>query len=307
MFAGVMADEFFQIPTTEAKGCLKAAQKAIQHFSQVKEIHQTFSNWLVSTLDSLVEGAKKDTGVKKEKLWINYHKTTSSSEFASQWKDFSREIGVTMTPLFYQHITDEVFNFLLKDEFGLSKPTTVEDEQIPRLTYEEENAVYYVGGYILRALKKDPINVKILSIVDKLINPDKSDHASSTSQDWLKTIDRGGLTEITNEAFQCFYSMEIVVRKHFRVGNTRDMNTGFIDQVTTDILTDDDLLFNWCLAVGLNDDDIADICLKEIVKKWITIRGYSFANSMMEMYKQYSKKGTDKSKPLRSKLFTDNM
>ena len=85
------------------------------------------------------------------------------------------------------------------------------------------------------------------------------------------------------------------------------MNAGFIDQVTTDILTDNDQLFNWCLAVGLNDDDIADICLKEIVKKWITIRGYSFANSMMEMYKQYSKKGTDKSKPLRSKLFTDNM
>ena len=38
-FAGVMADEFFLIPTTEARGCLRAVQETIQHFSQVKEIH----------------------------------------------------------------------------------------------------------------------------------------------------------------------------------------------------------------------------------------------------------------------------
>ena len=63
----------------------------------------------------------------------------------------------------------------------------------------------------------------------------------------------------------------------------------FVDKVSTTILkNDEDLLFNWCLAVGLAvgsnyDNDMADRCLKQILKKWITIRGFSFGNSLMEI------------------------
>ena len=78
-------------------------------------------------------------------------------------------------------------------------------------------------------------------------------------------------------------------------------------KITTFILSNEDLLFDWQLAVGLVDQSESDKCLAKIVDKWIVIRGFSFAKSMMEMYKQSSKKGTDKSKPLRSKLFTDDM
>ena len=49
-------------------------------------------------------------------------------------------------------------------------------------------------------------------------------------------------------------------------------------------------------------DEDAQKFLEKIVQKWITIRGHSFANSIMEMYKQKQKKGTGKSKSLRSKL-----
>ena len=70
------------------------------------------------------------------------------------------------------------------------------------LTFEEENAVHF-GGYVLRILKEDPMNVNILPLVLKLINTEKDGHVGS-SQEWLKSIDRGGLTDITDEAFQCF-------------------------------------------------------------------------------------------------------
>ena len=40
--------------------------------------------------------------------------------------------------------------------------------------------------------------------------------------------------------------------------------------------------------------------------KWFVIRGFSFSKSLMEMYKQASNKGTDKTKPLRSKIFTES-
>ena len=40
-----------------------------------------------------------------------------------------------------------------------------------------------------------------------------------------------------------------------------------------------------------SDEDAQD-CLEKIVEKWITIRGYSFASSMMEMYKQQEKRNS---------------
>ena len=90
------------------------------------------------------------------------------------------------------------------------------------------------------------------------------------------------------------------------------MVDGFTEEINAAVLQDDDVLFNWCLAVGQlileynYDESIADNCLKQIVCKWVTIRGHSFLKSTMAVYKQCSKKGTNKSKPSRSKLFTEH-
>ena len=86
------------------------------------------------------------------------------------------------------------------------------------------------------------------------------------------------------------------------------MDKQFNQKIMDSVLNDEDLLFDWCLASQfVVESDIADSCLKRIVKKWISIRGNSFAKNVMEMYKQISKKGTQKSKPLRSKLFTNDI
>ena len=302
---------FSQIQTTEAKECLRAAEETIQSFNCLTDAHNSFSKWLVSKLELIVDSAKKRNaeGINREKLWVNYHKETSFIEFTSKWNDFCSKIKVVMTPLFYQHITDEIFEYLIKDEFDLNGPNGFE-EQTPHLTFEEENAVHFVGGYVLRVIKEDPKNLNILPLVLKLINIEKNSHVGS-SQEWLVSIDRGGLIDITDEAFQCFYSIELVIRRYFNSSRTRDMVDGFTDEVNAAVLQDDDVLFNWCLAVGLAlgcdyDETISESCLKQIVRKWVTIRGHSFSKSMMEMYKQSSKKGTDKSKPLRCKIFNDN-
>ena len=86
------------------------------------------------------------------------------------------------------------------------------------------------------------------------------------------------------------------------------MNSSFKRKVTEAILNDDDVLFSWCLAAGIDFcEETTDKCLALITKKWLSIRGNSFAANVLEMYKQSSKKGTHKSKPLRSKLFTEDM
>ena len=72
----------------------------------------------------------------------------------------------------------------------------------------------------------------------------------------------------------------------------------------TDLVLNDDVFFYWCLAGQIEGDETADTSLAMIIKMWITIRGFSFAKNIMEMYKQETKKGTEKAKSLRSTLST---
>ena len=68
----------------------------------------------------------------------------SSTDFAAKWKDFAHEIGVQVTALFFQHITDNLrINAIMKDKFGVSQHTCDNDD-LPDLTYEEQNAVHYM-------------------------------------------------------------------------------------------------------------------------------------------------------------------
>ena len=60
--------------------------------------------------------------------------------------------GVDAIPTLYQHITDKVFNHLLKVNCPI-KPTA-EATQSQLLDYNEKNALRYVAGYVTRKIKK---------------------------------------------------------------------------------------------------------------------------------------------------------
>ena len=87
------------------------------------------------------------TGPKRKKLWIKYHKEVSSQEFVAKWKEFACEIGVRVTALFFQHITDDLFNAILKEKIQYTRNNDI--NELPDLAYEEQSAVHYVGGYVL--------------------------------------------------------------------------------------------------------------------------------------------------------------
>ena len=53
-------------------------------------------------------------------------------------------------PIFYQHLTMEVFEGLLKASTPLKTNSPV--ESISPMTYEEENAIRYIGGYMMTTL-----------------------------------------------------------------------------------------------------------------------------------------------------------
>jgi len=87
------------------------------------------------------------------------------------------------------------------------------------------------------------------------------------SRHWIGSVNRGGLTRISDEAFRCFCDIEIHIHKYLRVENTRDMNKEFARKVQDSVLSGDDLRFDWCIAVKFStEQEIAVGTLKRLFK-----------------------------------------
>ena len=118
---------------------------------------------------------------------------------------------------------------------------------------------------MLRELKKDRPNSSILPLIEKLTVTEKRAIRIEPSQQSVTSVDRGGLTKITDEVFQCFCDIEIAVRRFLQVNNTRDMNKKFSKKVLHAILCDENLLFDWCFAVECIEEEVATQCLEKII------------------------------------------
>ena len=200
--ATILVDDLFSIGTEEAKQCLSTAQILMQQFSRPTETEKALASWITDRLRKIIQKSKYGTG---EELWQQFHKFVSSEEYKNKWEKFLKQAvtEVDINPLLYQHIADETFANLLKREYGESyEEEYCNTETIVRLTYEEENVVRYIGGYVLRALKKDPSSTSkdVSKILHKMIDRTPLQECSP-SQTWVNSLDRGGLTKITAKPF----------------------------------------------------------------------------------------------------------
>jgi len=112
---------------------------------------------------------------------------------------------------------------LLKDEFPVHHDNqhTVSDYS---LTMEEENAIRYVGGYVITSLKKQG-DEELLVGLDSFIKKDTCEAvAIPTSAAWVEEINRGGLTRITEEAHQFFVAMEGSIRSYLTLSKAHAMD-----------------------------------------------------------------------------------
>ena len=149
-----------------------------------------------------MQSAKRYSQLDKEKLWIKFHEITVSIAFAKKWEDFGVTLRVrTIPPLLYQHVTHVLFEATIKECVSSAISQSAIDTVV--LTYKEENAVYYIGGYVVHELKKYQCYKQMVPLLEML-----TEAGSRTDNDecrrWTSSVNRGGLTMITDEAFRCF-------------------------------------------------------------------------------------------------------
>ena len=172
-------------------------------------------------------------------MWTQFFILRSSSEFYTRWQQYLEHLKLKGEPLFYQHVTLALYEWLLRVTFRLTN--AVPEESATQFSYEEENAIRYMGGYVIRKLGKN-------CDIEFLIDP-KKDYLHVQSSDWINTIGRGGLVHITDSCYQLFLAIETVTRQKMKATNAV-MDDTFVKHLNNLITSDSDLLFNWTIITG---------------------------------------------------------
>ncbi len=143
----------------------------------------------------------------------------------------------------------------------------------------------------------------LLSLIT-LCDEDQEEH--QTAVDWINAVDRGGLCgcHVSETTFQLFLEMESVVRTIYKIDAVDDVEKGGKNEWVQKVLKDDDIQFQWCLLSAEIEEAEATCLLTMLVDLYVIIRGFSYGRSIMELYKQRTKKKLQKSKALRKNLTT---
>ena len=241
----------------------------------------------------------------REAMWRSYHHLRTSPSFRSLWREFvSKAVAVEPHPLLYQHVTSLAFQTLLEETYQSSN---AQQAVVEALTYEESNALRYVAGYVCHKLRKKirasthEMRGKLLLCLMDLCDEDEE---VSSSADWVHAVDRGGLVRVSESVYLLFERIKLLVRSVFNTDMVHRMTEAVRKDLHDTIITDEDVAFHWCMLTVEVEEAKGAVLLGMITDLYITIRGFSFSKSLMEMYKQEVKKCTQKSKSLRQKLAT---
>ena len=297
---GVLKDPGFKV-TTSAREAQHAASSMLEALGGGEDgTARTAVQGIVSTLATCVRG-------KREAMWGLFHRTRTSTQFIAGWE---RLMNITLekpaTPIFYQYVTDGLFKQLIKWRYPLPERP---DDQLPPLAaldFEEQNAVRYAAGYVVRNLcqhlERGSHLLKeelIVCLEDMCVDGDEEE---SSSAEWTKRINRGGLKIVNGSTYRFFRALETRLREFLRVTSAQSISEGIKFTLMETIACDEDVLFFWSILSAEWEEKEEQALLSMVIELWITIRGFSFARSFLEMYKQANKKSVQKSKGLRKKL-----
>ena len=207
--SSILMDDSFSIETEGNTIYLENLYRFIRLLTEnaskpfVPERH-LFLSEVKRKLDLLV----KNAGNSVEKLWSRYHRFRSSEWCVNGWKTYLLQMLLNQNPLFYQHVMQEVFETITKEKFKGIKSFTCSDIIVPALTTDEENAVCFVGGYVVRSImehlhsSQDQEMVLMKNLLD-----DSSGHFSA--QEWTESISKGGLKKFQMKHFNFFILLNI--------------------------------------------------------------------------------------------------
>ena len=304
----LLKDSGFQIPSESAKEAHLAASEMLEWLATRDNVvlATPICQGIMAALSKCIPHGSTSSRAKRERMWGKFYRTRTSTEFKELWiRLMQLSIGKSASPIFYQYITDVLFKTMIKHNFPLN-PVASQAHDVPPLDYQESNALRYAAGYVPRAIRKrlekgsHPLKEELVLCLVELCEDDGTD--VDASADWTKAISRGGIKLVNNKTYPFFHAVEMNVRRHFSKTSAPTLSAGSKAALVESIATDEDVLFYWSIISAEWEEKEEQILLRMIIDLWMTVRGFSFAKSMLEMYKQAQKKTVQKSKGVRKQL-----
>ena len=105
-------------------------------------------------LKTCFEVSSKVARLRNEKIWEKCHQLRISGIFKEEWnKFFLVYLSRPALPTVFQSISHRVFKCLLEEEFKVEEHKRLEGISCT-ITWEEENALRYVSGYVCRKVQQ---------------------------------------------------------------------------------------------------------------------------------------------------------
>lgn len=272
----------------------KAVERGVVAFSVNVECKLTS---MVSKFD-----LRRSHSKQRENLWRSFYKFRLS-ELPKLWDNFTTTMKLDKKykdPWLIQTAARIMTENIIKCK--LPTPQSPDDPTV-QLNTDEHNALRYAAGYVLYSMKKKykDKNPILLSWLEKQI--DSSVNASTYYQFtklWVEKVNRGGLYLVSDSLYEVFLAMELVLRQYLRhCPQKHGLNK---DQVLEAMQEDNAVQFHWSLMTMDLDDEESDTLLQEMIKLWLTIRGFSYASALVEEYKRSHNEALKRKKALRKEL-----
>ena len=261
------------------------------------EVFSSFACTLVASLRSCVSSAP-GSAIKKQKeaMWSSYHPLRCTRNFCDVWEQFVvTAVGRKPSPIFFQHTIHEVFKQLIKEQFEMGESA---DKHVREPTREEENALRYTAGYVCWKIEQKIMSSALPFKGDFI---DCYEEGNDGTEDWLNASDRGGLVHVDDNTYLLFHEIEMVVRRHFNRATAHSLDCSSKESLLNTIVQEEDVQFQWCMMTTTIHD------ARMLCEHYVTICGYSFTGSCVELYKKSSKRALQKDKGLRKELFSSRV
>ena len=286
----VLNDEGFKVPSPRAVETLSVAKELMtwcQDEAHKKEF-TLFAQWLVFTLRTCFIVPGKASKLRCEKMWEQYHKLQVSKPFKEEWGIFfHKSLCRCALPTLFQSVSHSIFKKLLELELMVDSNDT--GAAAWPITWEEENALRYVAGYVCRKVQN---KIAMSSLKDKeemiqfCVGLYGDEGGDQGTEDWTNAIDRGGLWHVSDDTHMVFTLLEETIGRHLKVSALNRPQWSYKkDQILEAIspMHNEELLFQWTIMTANADDSVGMEVLRQISELYFTVRGFAFANSCLEL------------------------
>ena len=314
----VQFNKGFAIASHEATSAKEAALNLQAWMGQNPQGVGEYDHFLTGLFNLWITSVPPTDSSAREKIWSRFSQFVSSKDYVAFWSSLYNKSGIQGTPILAFFITYTYFTRHWTTMYPIEANSTcsvASYNEASHLSPDEENALWYVAGYVIRKVMKslrsgasqEVIQIAtLLSFIedgeelDDDISDDQGDETLSTA--WFDAINRGGLFKCTNDFYKFMRVLELQVKCHLHeAGNEPHCHIGRVDQVSDTISKEPRVSDAWITLLDEATDTHTTL-LKAIVCIYFKVRMYGYTNKKMEQFKQSTHTQLQKSKSLRSRL-----